>query len=111
MVVYGLIIAGLCAWQLLRPGGPIATIWVIQLVPLLLVLPGLLQRRPRAFIWLCFILLVYFIRAVEGVMASNRAWIDWWLLIGTVTLFITAMLTSRYLQRPAAAHASLESHH
>lgn len=98
--LYGAILIAFCAWQLTRPGGPSYFPWIVQMVPLLIFLPGLLRNNPRAYIGLCFVLLLYFIKAVEGVFSPARAWIDYALLTLTVVLFIVSMLTSRWLQRP-----------
>lgn len=98
-VLYGLMILGLCAWQLIRPAGPLYVIWLIQLLPLLIFLPGMLRDSSRAYIGLCFVLLLYFIKSVEGVFSTARTWIDFWLLSGSVILFISAMMTSRWLQQ------------
>ena len=98
--LYGLILIAFCVWQISRPDGPRYFAWIVQLVPLLIFLPGLLRNNPRAYIGLCFVLLLYFIKAVEGVFSPARAWIDYALLTLTVVLFIVSMLTSRWLQRP-----------
>lgn len=99
LVCWGLLIAGLCVWQMSRPQGPIYVLWLVQLFPLLIFLPAMLRDNPRAYIGLCFVLLLYFIKAVEGMFSPARAWIDFWLLCGSVVLFISAMMTSRWLQR------------
>jgi len=104
--LYGLILLAFCIWQITRPDGPRYFAWIVQLVPLLIFLPGLLRNNPRAYIGLCFVLLLYFIKAVEGVFSPARAWIDIALLALTVVLFIVSMMTSRWLQRP---HKSAES--
>lgn len=95
----GLLVLGFCAWQITGPQGPRYLLWFIQLLPLAIFVPGLLRDNPRAYIGLCFVLLLYFIKAVEGLFSPLRAWIDLWLLICSVVLFISAMLTSRWLQR------------
>lgn len=97
-VLYSAMVASICAWQLTKPGGPNLVVWALQLLPLGLFLPAVLRGWPRGLIGLCFVLLLYFIRAVEGVMASNRAWIDVVLLCLSVLLFISAMLASRVRQ-------------
>lgn len=111
-VAYGLLLASFCVWQLIRPGGPRYFAWTVQLVPLLIFLPGLRRDNPRAHIGLCFVLLLYFIKAVEGMFSPARAWIDYALLILTVFLFIVSMLTSRWLQRaPKIAESAYADPH
>ena len=75
------------------------TAWSLQSLPLLLLLPGLLQKHYRSYSWLCFLLLLYFISYVVQVYASNRNGYDIAGLLVIVGLFITAMFSSRQLQR------------
>jgi uncharacterized membrane protein len=103
LILYGLLLASFCLWQILLPGGPKYFLWVVQMVPLLIFLPGLLCDNPRVYIGLCFVLLLYFIKAVEGLFSPARDWLDYMLLVFTVTLFIVSMLASRQLQGSASA--------
>lgn len=99
-ITHGLLaflIASFCVWQLSRPTGPSYFFWVVQLVPLLILIPGLRQRNPRTYIWLCFVLLAYFIKGVDGIVSPSRAWIDYVILSVSVVLFITAMVASRWI--------------
>lgn len=98
-LLYGSLIFAYSIWQLTREGGPSYFFWAVQLIPLLLVLPGLKAGNPRSYIWLCFLLLLYFIKGVDGVISPSRAWIDYVVLSVSVLLFISAMLTSRWLQQ------------
>lgn len=98
-LLYGLLILSYSVWQLTRPGGPVFFFWAVQLLPLLLVLPGMKANRPRSYIWLCFLLLLYFIRGFDGVISPARSWIDYVVLSVSVLLFISATLTSRWLQQ------------
>lgn len=112
LATYLAILASFTLWQFVRPGGFAWLLWVIQCAPLLLFIPGIKARRPRTYIWLCFVLLFYFIKAVEGAFASNRAWLDFTLVALTCVLFVSAMLTSRWLQHqqnPPSAQASYGS--
>ena len=107
LATYALLLLSFCLWQLIRPEGPRYFFWVAQTVPLLIFLPGLLRNNPRAYIGLCFVLLLYFIKAVEGLFSPVRAWIDYWSLVLIVALFILSMFTSRWLQRsPRPAESS-----
>ena len=106
LVLYGLLLASFCVWQLILPDGPKYFLWLVQMVPLLIFLPGLLRDNPRVYIGLCFVLLLYFIKAVEGLFTPSRDWLDYALLALTVTLFIVSMMASRHLQhcaKPAIA--------
>lgn len=102
-ITYGLLLLSFTAWQLTRESGPSLLLWAFQCVPLLLILPGMKVASHKAYIWLCFILLVYFVAAVDGVFSPARAWIDFTALLFTTILFISAMLTSRWLQYSRAS--------
>lgn len=73
--------------------------WLLQIVPLLMLLPGIMLKRYRSFSWVCFLMLLYFSSFVVQVYTDYQQWIDWLGLMVTVTIFITAMITSRSLQR------------
>lgn len=95
----GLVLLLVCWNMFLSEGGPLWTILAVQLLPLLVFLPGIITKHYRTYSWLCFILLFYFIRAVEGVFMSNANSMDWLFLLLVVALFINSMLCSRWLQR------------
>jgi len=63
----------------------------VKLIPLLLVLPGLINNQLRAFIWLCFIVLFYFTQSVVESFLSKAAGIDLIITTLTVVIFISAM--------------------
>lgn len=91
--------AGLLAlfvlWNLFLPGGSIK-LWVLQTVPLLLVLPGFIKQTHRSHLWLCFILLLYLVAGVVEVVMPSRGWQHGALTLLSFTLFISAMMTSRW---------------
>ncbi|MBX2858133.1 MAG: DUF2069 domain-containing protein [Cellvibrionaceae bacterium] len=89
----------LAYWNLNRASGINWPIWAAQSAPLLLLLPGLLKQHYRSFSWLCFVLLFYFLRAVEGSAMSNARPSDHVFLVLTVCLFTSSMFASRWLQR------------
>jgi len=68
--------------------------WVIlpiKLVPLLILLPGLIQDQLRAYIWICFIVLFYFTQSVVETFLSSGANIDFFITALTVIIFLSAM--------------------
>ncbi|MGI9276431.1 MAG: DUF2069 domain-containing protein [Endozoicomonas sp.] len=79
-----------------RPQGSVLAISAILTLPLLMPLPGMLKKQPRAAAWLCFILCFYF---MSGVM---KAWFDsarptGWLMTGfSSLLFVTGMMFIRW---------------
>lgn len=82
-----------------RVGGIV--IWVIRAGPLLAFLPWLLARNHRTMIWLCFLLMIYFLVAVPNAMLPITVWINYVEVALVVSLFVSAMLYSRWLQRAA----------
>ena len=73
-------------------GTAITLVLAVKLLPLLIVLPGLLQNSLRAYIWLCFIVLFYFTQAVVETFLSAGAGLDWLITTLTIVMFCTAML-------------------
>ena len=75
------------------------TALTLYTLPLLLLLPGLIQRHYRSYSWLCFLMLIYFTSYVVQVYSSTRGIYDWAGLTLSVILFVSAMYASRWLQR------------
>jgi uncharacterized membrane protein len=89
----------LTIWNLVFADLHGARTWVvisIQLVPLLLVAPGMITGSPRAHAWLCFIVNLYFIQGVLA--ATDPARMVYGLLEAgiSLTLFIAALLYTRW---------------
>jgi len=75
-----------------QENGP--ALWLVlsvKLIPLLIVLPGLLLNKLRSHIWLCFIILFYFTRAVVDAFLSEGGSIDLMISVLTVVLFLASM--------------------
>ena len=86
--VYGLLLVFLVSslQATLRPGLATLVIWTIQVLPLLCFLPFLHRTRLRAYAWLSFVSLVYFIHGVLLAFDPARS------LLGMVeTLFCTSL--------------------
>lgn len=88
--------------NLTRPWGNL-TVWVIQSIPLLVFIPGIFQNRYRAYSWLCFVILPYFINTVVNAMTPGTHILTFILLLLIVILFISAMMASRYWQHATLA--------
>lgn len=71
--------------------------WFVQTIPLLIFIPGLVHETHRTYSWLCFVILMYFLFYVPLAMGRNL-WSDWLVIFLCCTLFIAAMMTSRWLQ-------------
>jgi uncharacterized membrane protein len=65
MIMYGLLLLGVTADHLLLRNQWFWPVWALQILPLLAIAPGLYARRSRSGIWLCFLLLFYFLVFVE----------------------------------------------
>ncbi|WP_434458150.1 DUF2069 domain-containing protein [Stutzerimonas urumqiensis] len=76
-----------------------ARTWVvlsIQLVPLLLVAPGILSGSPRAHAWTCFIVNLYFIQGVLAAIDPSRMAYGWAQSIVSFVLFCAALMYTRW---------------
>jgi len=76
-----------------------ARTWVvisIQLIPLLLVAPGMIGGSPRAHAWTCFIVNLYFIQGVLAAIDPTRMIYGWLEASISLTLFISALLYTRW---------------
>lgn len=97
--LYSLLLLLFVYWNINRESGFMAGVLIVQTLPLVALLPGMLKNRYRSFSWLCFILLFYFIFAVERVFSSLRGLQDFIFVTIVVALFIASMMASRWLQR------------
>nr|WP_272889435.1 DUF2069 domain-containing protein [Stutzerimonas stutzeri] len=89
----------LIIWNLVFADLHGARIWVvigIQLIPLLLVAPGMISGSPRAHAWTCFIVNLYFIQGVLAAINPTRMVYGWLEAIISLTLFVSALLYTRW---------------
>lgn len=89
----------LMVWNLVFADLHGARTWVvvgIQLIPLLLVAPGIVSGSPRAHAWTCFIVNLYFIQGVLAAIDPARMLYGWLEAIISLTLFIGALLYTRW---------------
>ncbi len=94
----GLLILFAIRFWVLLPLDNSTTVVLIHWFPLVAFLPGILKRRPRVFIWLCFVILLYFCQGVVdafalpqtlGILGIAEA------LLATC-LFCASMMAGRY---------------
>lgn len=83
--------------NIIRPDGGLK-LWLVQCVPLLIFVPGLYRQRFRTYSWVCFVILPYFTWSVVNVMSPLVRWSDILVVGLSVTIFISAMMASRWLQ-------------
>lgn len=76
-------------------------LWLLMSLGLLLVLLGLLAGKQRSYIWLCFILLMYFIYAVQLMFSGGSEGVspvaghEIIAMVAIVLGFCTSMIASR----------------
>ncbi|WP_370981352.1 DUF2069 domain-containing protein [Agaribacterium sp. ZY112] len=93
------LIALILYWNFARPSGFNVVLLVAQLLPLAALAPGLYSQYYRAYSWLCFVMLLYFVLAVMGAFASTASLVDYLFVLLSTALFISSMMCSRYAQR------------
>lgn len=84
-------------------------LWLVQSLPLAIFIPGMFRQRYRTYSWMCFVVLIYFTHAVVNVMSPLIHWSDIVQLAFSITLFIGAMMTSRWLQYWQISHDQNDS--
>lgn len=82
------------------------TLLVIPCLTLLMFVPGMVKNHPRSFDWLCFVILIHFMVGVTNSMSPMAAWNDYVQTLLTVVLFISSMMTSRWMK--AARHQAFQ---
>ena len=79
------------------PGFTLATpvIWLIQTLPLLIFLKGLLQNNLRTYAWMCFVVLLYFTHGVLLAFDPPRRWLGVTEVLLCVIMFVAIILYIR----------------
>lgn len=75
-----------------RPG----VILTIELVPLLLLAPGVIRGRPRGHAWVCFMVNLYFIKGALAAFDPNRWLFGVLEMLASVAVFTSALLYVRW---------------
>lgn len=104
---FGLFLVYTLATLLLPPEGRQANVvvWLIQVVPLSIFIPGVWQMHRRTLVAACFIVLFYFVISVTEVLGPLPRILDF-VELGLLCLFFTAVITYiRGQQRVEAALA------
>lgn len=86
-------------------------IWLALLLPLIIFIPGMLQDKLRSYIWLCFVLLLYFMRLVLALFAEPGSPAAVVGMVAVVTLFVAAMMYVRWRSRELREAAVRSSGH
>ncbi len=77
-------------------GARAEVILAIELVPLLLLLPGMLMGSARAHAWTCFVVNIYFIKGVLAAFDPARALFGWVEVLASLGLFVAGLLYVRW---------------
>lgn|GEM_PF-136227 len=94
---YGVFLV-LMSWLHFQQTDSNLTLWLFKLFPLLIFLPGFIQKKYRTYSWLCFAILPYFVWMTPYTMGRGN-WSDWVMILLMVVIFIAAMMTSRWMQQ------------
>jgi uncharacterized membrane protein len=89
----------LLVWNLAFADLPDKLLWVIltfQLLPLLLLAPGMLLGNARAHAWTCFVVNLYFIQGVLAAFDPSKALFGWLETLLSFSLFCAALLYTRW---------------
>lgn len=71
-------------------------ILLIELVPLLLLAPGMILGSPRAHSWTCFVVNLYFIKGALAAFDPNRALFGVLEMLASLAVFVSALLFIRW---------------
>lgn len=77
-------------------GARIGVVLAIQLLPLALLAPGLVQGNARAHAWACFVVNIYFIQGVLAAIDPSRALFGALEAVISFSLFCSALLYTRW---------------
>ncbi|WP_288377771.1 DUF2069 domain-containing protein [uncultured Pseudomonas sp.] len=77
-------------------GARVEVILAIELIPLLLLLPGMLSGSARAHAWTCFVVNIYFIKGVLAAFDPARALFGWVEMLVSLGLFVSGLLYVRW---------------
>ncbi|WP_028694703.1 DUF2069 domain-containing protein [Pseudomonas cremoricolorata] len=77
-------------------GARVGVIMAIELLPLLVLLPGMLKGSARAHAWTCFVVNLYFIKGVLAAFDPARALLGWIEVALSLGLFVSALLYVRW---------------
>ncbi|HOY23763.1 MAG TPA: DUF2069 domain-containing protein [Cellvibrio sp.] len=96
-ISYGVFLV-LMSWLNFQQVDSSFTLLLVKLFPLIIFIPGFIQKKYRTYSWLCFAILPYFVWMTPYLMGRGN-WSDWAMTLLTVVIFIAAMMTSRWMQQ------------
>lgn len=78
---------------------PNPTMWIIQLLPFIILVPGLIRGGHRSYALLCFVVMIYFMAAVINAFTPGYTWPPYVEIALIVVIFVAALLYARYVRR------------
>jgi len=82
---------------------PNTTMWMIQLLPFAILVPGLIRGGHRSYALLCFVVMIYFMAAVINAFTPGYTWPPYVEIALVSIIFIAALLYARYVRRAVQA--------
>lgn len=89
----------LLIWNLGYAAVPRSLLWAVlavQVLPLLLLAPGIIGGHPRTHSWACFVVNLYFIQGVLAAFDPSKQLFGWLEILLSLTLFTSALLYTRW---------------
>lgn len=99
----------LLIWNLGYAAVPSSLLWAVlafQMLPLLLLAPGIIGGHPRTHSWACFVVNLYFIQGVLAAFDPSKQVFGWLEILLSLSLFTSALFYTRWCaqyQRVGAA--------
>jgi uncharacterized membrane protein len=97
-----ILFALLLIWNLGYANIPNSLFWAVltlQILPLLLLAPGMIKGTPRHHAWACFAVNLYFIQGVLAAFDPSKRLFGWLEILLSLSLFISATLYIRWCTR------------
>ncbi|KIQ06456.1 MULTISPECIES: DUF2069 domain-containing protein [Pseudomonas] len=89
----------LLIWNLGYAAVPSSLLWAVlafQMLPLLLLAPGIIGGHPRTHSWACFVVNLYFIQGVLAAFDPSKQLFGWLEIILSLSLFTSALFYTRW---------------
>ncbi|MGB1090506.1 MAG: DUF2069 domain-containing protein [Oceanobacter sp.] len=77
-------------------------IWVFKTIPLLILIPALINKSHKGASWLSYVVQLYFIIAVVLAFTPESALWGWLMSADTLIIFISSMMYTRWQRRVEA---------
>ncbi|WP_084306200.1 DUF2069 domain-containing protein [Phytopseudomonas flavescens] len=101
----------LLIWNLGYAAVPSSLLWAVlafQMLPLLLLAPGILGGHPRTHSWACFVVNLYFIQGVLAAFDPSKQLFGWLEILLSFSLFTSALFYTRWCAQYQRIGASSE---